>query len=1245
MNSYPPELLVQLAPVMFVAGLDVPTPPPSSPATPVTPSRPQDPFTVLSLRLRDVLLSQRKVGIWQPNKFKTFQAVLVDKDVRFPPRKTAANAHSPLSPLTPSSPLHPDGLIAPIWIRKHTTLVPSVFVLFLRIYEHTTRGPLEHDPEREQEERRRDAELAGYIAGRKRMTNEHGVKLTVVLLASRRMLDDPTLDARLTFIRKQSGLDARAALFVLSPVSQTELVEFVQSLQQALYDPAVEYYTTHSKRVRRKRNRHTQALSSYSTPLSPMGAVGQARPLRPEGWTVRYEYKMACFAEFRGEDEVALKHYQDAYEVLAVMFGSVAILPPRTKRWAEAKVLADCINVKIVKLYMYNNEHSLALAHHTSHVRKFGDFSRGWSIGEDTFEYWSWFARQYRILAELTDQGATSGLVIPTHTPTSFNTTLESLTTPQAALRSNIEVDALRTLGANPGHALQHPGFYYYMAARCTEERRVRFLALLDNSDEGVANSPGFANEKKVDHLVIILELYTKAYELFKKYSPTTPTQTQARLTLWIAYRIGQTYVDSGKFEMAIRFFERIAKTYRRESWDTMLRPLLTTWYSCVQQLGDVELSIKLLLEMMGQDVEDADEPGVLQDDFMAILKSSVPTIPDEPMVIDTSEAQPLFKCCAVFWSPEVKVGEPAAFQLSINAPSDVLIADLPFSAATITFTGEHAPVTLQHVDGESSNSTTRLINLGVITNEPKTVQANLRWGRGSSLVLVGTLMSEKPTILKVEDVVLNLEHGAWSIQIPMAPSCTGANRWLSSVSPLRYLDIKREDASDTQVRYRPHAVTLEVAHSSPACLDEDYPITIAVMNHDDQELDVVLDVLLQPSEADDTLNTISFGEEISTGLLRGVAFGKLSPGASVSKTLHLVSTGSIGDRILDMSLQTRSTASVPSDASEHLGEADAEDLTELLRTFTIPTVRALAAVQEVVYRRATGPRIGLADLRAFEDDFWDDGQGGEAEVSSVFECAGPWQLEIEGVELKRKEDEQARILHVSVDGVGEDEYPIECLPGDQYSAWTSISISPTELPLLKPVPSLGEYVVKWRRVGTDGEKGPASTSTFALPALNPPLDGLVALLDVAPIARLHQEFPVTLTVRNNHPTRTASVRVYVDPSPDDGFIVAGMRAGRVPMLLPESEETIRWNLIPIECGKIVLPRMRVLDLRKSAPSAEHPEGTEQVGVNVKIIDARTEVKEEPQINNVSQDGEATPVVPAKAEDVLGILATVLVVP
>jgi len=208
MNSYPPELLAQLAPVMFVAGLD--TSLPSNPTTPIlSPTSPtmksQDAFNTLTLRLRDALLAQRKAAIWQPQKSKSFQVIVVEKEVRFPPRKLVppddpqfAAAHSPLSPLTPSSPLYPDGLIAPIWIRKHTTLVPSVFVLFLRIFEfppHTPRSPLDapdldRERERDQEERRRDTELAAGVALRKKSTNERGIKLTVVLMASRRMLGE-----------------------------------------------------------------------------------------------------------------------------------------------------------------------------------------------------------------------------------------------------------------------------------------------------------------------------------------------------------------------------------------------------------------------------------------------------------------------------------------------------------------------------------------------------------------------------------------------------------------------------------------------------------------------------------------------------------------------------------------------------------------------------------------------------------------------------------------------------------------------------------------------------------------------------------------------------------------------------------------------------------------------------------------------------------------------------------------------
>jgi hypothetical protein len=50
------------------------------------------------------------------------------------------------------------------------------------------------------------------------------------------------------------------------------------------------------------------------------------------------------------------------------------------------------------------------------------------------------------------------------------------------------------------------------------------------------------------------MQLYTKAYELFKKYTPVDPqNQNQGRLTLWIAFRIAETYYEQKNFEMAVR--------------------------------------------------------------------------------------------------------------------------------------------------------------------------------------------------------------------------------------------------------------------------------------------------------------------------------------------------------------------------------------------------------------------------------------------------------------------------------------------------------------------------------------------------------------------------------------------------------------------------------------------------------------------------------------------------------------------
>lgn len=77
------------------------------------------------------------------------------------------------------------------------------------------------------------------------------------------------------------------------------------------------------------------------------------------------------------------------------------------------------------------------------------------------------------MLAELLEQGSHSSLLIPSHRPS------PSVAASATAHGGLMEVDSMQVPGLNPAHALQHPGFYYYMAARCTEKRRERFVAVV----------------------------------------------------------------------------------------------------------------------------------------------------------------------------------------------------------------------------------------------------------------------------------------------------------------------------------------------------------------------------------------------------------------------------------------------------------------------------------------------------------------------------------------------------------------------------------------------------------------------------------------------------------------------------------------------------------------------------------------------------------------------------------------------
>jgi trafficking protein particle complex subunit 11 len=158
--------------------------------------------------------------------------------------------------------------------------------------------------------------------------------------------------------------------------------------------------------------------------------------------------------------------------------------------------------------------------------------------------------------------------------------------------------------------------------------------------------------------------------------------------------------------------------------------------------------------------------------------------------------------------------------------------------------------------------------------------------------------------------------------------------------------------------------------------------------------------------------------------------------------------------------------------------------------------------------------------------------------------------------------------------------------------------------------------------------------------------------MHLGPIAHLHQPTEMKLVIRNRHPSKTAHVVVSIDLDNSDGFILSGVRSGRAPVLLPGAEHELVWNLIPLECGYVRLPRIRVVDRRKpfvsagdqSTPSGHNPEA-DWPGEVVKVVDVRWDNRDGEGQESMLQRRNSLDSESSEEENGVPYIGTVLVVP
>ncbi|KAG0050903.1 hypothetical protein BGZ83_004302 [Gryganskiella cystojenkinii] len=994
MDTYPPEFVIHLQPTLVVTGLlpaeDASNHVPAATAAGELPSSQEkqqpgtrhmpSPLEAQKAALLHAMLSRNNVSYWDNTKGlagSLFFVVPEQRSYILPPtrkflQQTGQQYQAPsLSPSSPSSPLYPDGLISPIYMRRHREQIPSVFIAIVDLWDRESitanvadhgnrsgfsdKGPLGVvDPT----EREHDIVLAQELLERRKVAQERSVKFAAVIILQRSHMEDPSIEDRLNFVRKSAGLDIKNSFYVLPPSNMQEVSDFAINLQRSQYEGSMNYYKEQVKRHKKKKSN----LPSTTASVRPQQGNGsqqyhhdqqqqQQQGLSVQGWMLRYDFKMGMFSECKQDIDNAVKYYESAYGLLVDMFAVNSTITPgasglqaRTRRWAEAKVLADCLCLKICKFHLYLDAPSTSLFHFRRHLIVFKALSTSWRMGDESFEYWAWLGKQYRVFGDLIEIGTKSGLKLPTPTPGSIvYGSFAGMTDGSKDLNrfSGISIGNSTTgfgigpngdafpyggtvgggrgggthgpgAGINPILVLQHAGYFYHQSANCSVQRRLRFeIAEEAYPDANVAPTPSvhiphppslqsMNAERTIDHLSLTIELLTKSYEQFKRHKA-------GRMTLFLASEIAGTYYAAGKFEMALKFFERIGKTYRKEGWNLILTSILKWSVQCAKELGYWENVVEYYIEMLSPVM-----PSTLAkrlsifDELISILHTEISPankVSHNPLVLSMPQINSFVSCAVQFQSKQSFVSSPSRFQLQLTTeggegalpkPFRITFIDIEFTDPSLNYRLKDTrpygqenttnPIRIKARTGRAlawhdcTQSTSQQVD--VAASEQTSVQlwvteADLDIHPHEVSIYEGIIIPQTEQTVKVVKITMGIVTEHWNVSlvfpspgvIPEAdPSGSGhplpvnseppKRQWLehteateSAAAKLRFRNLDKGHwiAPSLSVVPRESKVEIQSVFKSPAYLDEYFPIKIRVRNGEVCPVSMEMDVELLP--------------------------------------------------------------------------------------------------------------------------------------------------------------------------------------------------------------------------------------------------------------------------------------------------------------------------------------------------------------------------------------------------------------
>jgi len=487
--------------------------------------------------------------------------------------------------------------MTPIWLTKHQSRVPSVYLSFYSIYSDPSHNTLQ------------DNQLKTDINAIKNALARSGFRTrhAVVLVGDKSTTNDFDLEDRISAIRRATALDAKNGLFFLPySTSDTELSSSVASILAALQPICVDYYRDLTKHSRRKKSR------GYA-PLPTASARSTSQSLTLHGWNVRYDFKLAVFAEFRQEMDVAQRHYESALEELFDPEGDLETTPSWSPRWNDCRLLCDILAFRILRCLIWRNMTSSASESWCNYKYRMKDLIDRRGKGTDGYGWEAWEARWAKLMAQLIDMAE-----LPVFRSIDMSESQQTDSPSTSAVYARPEKSYTTTDRIPPFHYLHHVGYWWSIVSKriVARRRKAETVPLEDRLPPTEVSTAEVARRTRTYDTYLVPQPHdempqagTSAYDyLLDLQSQTGRAETefasrgQVRAVQCLRLEFARELVRATRFDEALESLQPIwtDMIWRREDWFSLTAEVLRLMHQVTTQIGHKALLVEIVWEMHG---------------------------------------------------------------------------------------------------------------------------------------------------------------------------------------------------------------------------------------------------------------------------------------------------------------------------------------------------------------------------------------------------------------------------------------------------------------------------------------------------------------------------------------------------------------------------------------------------------------------------------------------------------------------